>query len=88
MTVDLAKGLNGKKQVDAILPDFSKAFDKVPHQRVPLKLEHYGVFGNLKWVGDFLTARTQEVVIDGTKSPPLPVPSGTPQGTVLDPLLF
>ena len=69
MTVDdLARGLIEKQQVDAVLLDFSKAFDKVPHQQLLLKLEHYGVRGNLlKWVEDFLSARTQEVVIDGTK---------------------
>ena len=90
MTVDdLARGLNEKQQVDAVLIDFSKTFDKVPHQRLLFKLEHYGVRGNLlKWVEDFLSARTQEVVIDGTKSMPLPVSSRVPQGTVLGPLLF
>lgn len=90
MTVDdLARGLNEKQQVDAILLDFSKAFDKVPHQRLLLKLQHYGVRGNLlKWIEDFLSARTQEVVIDGTKSTPSLVSSGVPQGTVLGPLLF
>ena len=63
MTVDdLARGLNEKQQVNAILLDFSKAFDKVPHQRLLRKLQHYGVCGNLlKWIEDFLSARTQEV---------------------------
>ena len=38
-----------------------------------IKLEHYGDRGNLlKWVEDILSARTQELVVDGTKSTPLP----------------
>ena len=33
MINDLSRGLNDKQQIDAILLDFSKAFDRVPHQR-------------------------------------------------------
>ena len=43
---DLAVGLNSKSQIDAILLDFGKAFDKVPHERLAAKLHHYGVRGN------------------------------------------
>jgi hypothetical protein len=35
---DIAKNLSEGKQVDAILLDFSKAFDKVPHERLLLLL--------------------------------------------------
>ena len=42
---DLARGLNDKQQIDAILLDFSKALDRVPHQRLLLKLKHYGIWG-------------------------------------------
>ena len=70
---DLSRGLNDKQQIDAILLDFSKAFDRVPHQRLLLKLKHYGVRGNiLSWIEDFLSARTQEVIIEGSKSSPPP----------------
>ena len=44
---DLANGLNSREQIDAILLDFSKTFDKVPHQRLLEKLQHYGIRGHL-----------------------------------------
>jgi hypothetical protein len=34
---DLADGLNNAEQIDCILLDFSKAFDKVPHQHLITK---------------------------------------------------
>ena len=86
---DLAKGLDDKQQLDAVLLDFSKAFDKVSHKRLILKLHHYGIRGQvLQWIEAFLSDRTQRVVIDGQMSTPAKVTSGVPQGTVLGPLLF
>jgi hypothetical protein len=35
---DLAAGLNSKSQIGAILLDFSRAFDKVLHERLAAKL--------------------------------------------------
>ena len=68
---------------------FSKAFDKVPHQRLLSKLEHYGVTGNLwNWIQHWLTAYTQTVVLEGIASQPVKVKSDMPQGTVLGPLMF
>jgi hypothetical protein len=37
---DLAADLDKGQQIDAVLLDFSKAFDKVPHRRLLLKLHH------------------------------------------------
>lgn len=86
---DLASSFDKRQQIDAILLDFSKAFDKVPHQRLLMKLDHYGIEGNtLRWIGDFLSGRTQSVILDGDFSETAPVVSGVPQGTVLGPLLF
>ena len=57
-TSDLAKSMDDNKQVDAILLDFSKAFDRVSHTRLLLKLKHYGITGNiLGWLKTFLTHR-------------------------------
>ena len=56
---DIAKSMNAGEQMDTILLDFSKAFDKVPYQRLLLKLRHYGIRGNLlDWIEDFLSERT------------------------------
>lgn len=42
----------------------------------------------LAWIQNFLTNRTAQVSIQGTTSPEEPMELGTPQGSILSPLLF
>ena len=77
------------KQLDVVILDFSKAFDKVPHQWLQGKLDFYGIHGNLlTWAEAFLVGRTQSVLLDGIRCKEKDVHSTVPQGTVLGPLMF
>ena len=58
-------------------------------KKIKYKISHYGIRGNtLSTIADFLSDRTQHVIIDGCKSQSAPVESGVSQGSVLGSLLF
>jgi len=62
---DILHAMDHQKQTDVIL-DCAKAFDSVPHQRLLVKLRHYGIYNNIcKWIDTWLTQRSQKGVLNG-----------------------
>lgn len=76
-------------QVDVIYTDFSKAFDKINHKILSIKLYHLGLRNPfLSWVVSFISNRKQYIKYKHFCSSYFTVTSGVPQGSHLAPLLF
>jgi len=75
--------------VDVIYTEFAKAFDRVDHELLIIILDRLG-FSHplLSWFKSYLTNTSQFTQVHGFYSNTVPVPSGTPQGGHLSPILF
>ena len=81
---ELHEQIEMKTLIDMIILDFSKAFDKVAHCRLPAKLDNFGIRGNLhQWITSFLLDRKQHVVVDGEASEWVKMESGIIQAQYL-----
>ena len=76
-------------RLDTVYLDFAKAFDKVDHKILLIKLAENKIKGKLGiWIKEFLSNRKFKVVANGERSKEQDVKSGVPQGTVLASILF
>ena len=81
--------LNDKELTSITFADISRAFDTVWIQALILKLEKYGIKGDiLEWLKSYLYNRSQRVILKNTLSDIGKINAGVPQGSVLGPLLF
>lgn len=81
--------MDERYQVDAVYTDYTKAFDKINHNILLIKLANFGICGNLlEWFRSYLSNRSQCVVLNGFCSKSFSILSGVPQGSHLGPLLF
>ena len=81
--------LNKKKNVTGSFLDLSKAFDSINHKILLRRLENIGFDEHAtNLVENYLSKRTQRVVLNGIESDWINLKRGVPQGTILGPLLF
>jgi len=86
---DISDSLDEASRLDAIIIDFSKAFDLVRHDRLLKKIAVSGVDSRVVvWIREFLIDRSQRVRVRRHYSEEVQVMSVVPQGSVLGPLLF
>ena len=87
---DIPASMDKQEVVCLVLLNLSAALDMVDHSKLLHRLE--SVFGitstALDLIQSYLTCRSQRVVICNTKSEPISLTFGVPQGSVLGPILF
>lgn len=90
ITQDICESLEDKRQCTLVLLDLSKAFDSINHMLLCQKLKLLFNFSDsaVALIKSYLHERSQSVTLNGESSLEKELIRGTPQGSVLSPLLF
>ena len=85
----IINAMENGSNMEVVYLDFAKAYDKVDHHLLLLRLREMGITGNIgKWLGSFILERTQYVKVGDEISEGRQIMSGIPQGSVMVPILF
>ena len=88
-TGNILDSINKGQYVLGLFLDMSKAFDSISHVTLYRKLEFYGIRGSvLLWFRSYLSDRYIKVKVNKTLSENYLMTYGTPQGSVLGPLMY
>jgi len=82
------KSLANNHSVLAVFIDIEKAYDVVRKKVILAKLINLGINGRMLKFISFLSNHTFQVRVGSTLSMPKQLDTGTPQGSILSPLLF
>ncbi|GJQ80516.1 hypothetical protein Trydic_g12407 [Trypoxylus dichotomus] len=83
------EGFNLGEYTGAVFLDVAKAFDKVWHHGLLLKMHRAGISkAMLRLIRSFLQRRSFKIKLEGERSAARTATAGVPQGSVLSPLLF
>ena len=86
---DIENGRNHGKYTIGVFLDFTKAYDMMWVEGLLHKIINLGIGGKMfHWIKQFLTNRTFQVKIGEALSQSHHIKNGTPQGSVISPILF
>lgn len=86
---EIRKAFINKESVIAVFFDIEKAYDMLWKEGLLIKLQKMSIKGRMyNWIKEFLIGRSIRVKIGGAISSSGIIDNGTPQGSVISPLLF